>query len=120
VPPCADDTLPSVVPFSQSGTTAGAGNDDVPGCNPGSTAPELAFQYVAPAAGVYTINTIGSAYDTMLYVRDGCGGAELACNDDAVGLQSRVNVTLAAGQAIIIYVDGFGSDRGPYDLNISM
>jgi hypothetical protein len=46
-------------------------------------------------------NGSSSSYDTVLYVLDGtCGGAPLACNDDAWGVQSQVTVSLTAGQTI--------------------
>src|SRR5205814_6065557 len=64
-----------------------------------------------------------TAFDTVLYVRDAtCGGAELACNDD-VGdsSQSRVMVSLTAGQRIFIVVDGFDdSTHGSFTLRVRM
>ena len=56
----------------------------------------------------------------MLYVFDGQLCAELDCNDDAMDLQSQVNLDLSAGQEVLIVVDAFDSDEGGnYLLNIT-
>ncbi len=88
----------------------------------GRNSPEAAFTWTAPASGAYTFDTVGSTYDTVLYVRDGlCVGAELGCNDDAagLGLRSLVTARLAEGQTVTIFVDGYGGDSGSFVLNIS-
>jgi hypothetical protein len=66
-------------------------------------------------------STLGSAYDTLLYVRAGdCTGAELACGDDSVTVQqSLVALPLAAGQRIAIVVDGSGTASGPFTLHVA-
>ena len=88
----------------------------------GDQAPEAVFRWTAPSAGSWSFDTVGSAFDTLLYVRTGgCQGAELACNDDqsmTVG-PSRVALTLAAGQEVIIVLDGFGTQAGAYALNVA-
>jgi hypothetical protein len=117
VPPCADDNLGGPLPISVSGSTTGQGDDITPVCG-FSTAPDVVFQYVPDASGTLTIDTVGSAFDTVLQVFEGCGGVSLGCNDDAVGLQSRVVVSVTAGVPIIIVVDGYSSGNGAYDLNV--
>ncbi len=103
------------------GTTVGAGNDDAGDCG-GGGAPEVPLQWTAPAAGSYQIDAIGSAFDTVLYVRDGdCRGAELACNDDWAAPDERasgVTLELAGGQSVVIYVDGYADYEGAFVLNI--
>jgi hypothetical protein len=104
-----------------TGTTVGAGNDFAPSCRPASLAPDLTFAWRAPTAGAYVFDTNGSAFDTVLYVKTSCRGPELpgACDDDGgSGLQSRVVVSLAAGQGVVVVVDGFSSSMGAYQLNI--
>ncbi|MFO0646499.1 MAG: putative metal-binding motif-containing protein [Polyangiales bacterium] len=104
-----------------TGSTAGGGSRTGGSCG-GSTSPEVAFTWTAPAAGDYTFDTEGSAFDTVLYARDGgCAGRELGCNDDAsgLGLSSRVTVRLAEGQTVALFVDGYGGDSGRFVLNIS-
>ena len=57
--------------------------------------------------------------DTILSVLDGCGGLELDCNDDTVGLTSEVTIDLAAGQSVILVVDGFDGEMGPITVSVS-
>src|SRR5262249_32317924 len=60
-------------------------------------------------------------FDTLLYVRQTCMGAELACNDDAPGhgMQSQVSVSLTQGEMVVIVVDAYGRDAGDYMLHVA-
>ena len=83
----------------------------------------FAMTWRAPSAGSYTFDTSGTAYDTLLELRDGsCDGAPLACNDD-VGtgmLWSSASVTLVVGQHVIVVIDAYRTDRsGTWILNIA-
>ncbi|MBZ0118554.1 MAG: hypothetical protein K8H88_16240, partial [Sandaracinaceae bacterium] len=118
---CPDLDLGSRLGLVATGNTSTSTNDTVPSCSRGSTAPDLAFRWTAPSSGSFVIDTEGSAYDTMLYVLTDCGGPELpgACDDDSgTGTTSRLVVTLTAGQSVVIVVDGWGSSRGFFRLNI--
>ena len=80
---------------------------------------EIEFAWTAPNTASYQIDTFGSTYDTALLILDeDCYGEQLACNDDFSELQSAVLVDLAAGQTIMVAVDGFGGAKGDYVLNI--
>ena len=120
---CVDVDLGSTEPVRTTGTTDGAGFD-VGGAScggGGDAAPELVFRYVAPVTGSYRIDTFGSSFDTLLYVRSGdCGGRELACNDDDSGTDSRVRINLTAGEVVVIVVDGWASSSGIFALNIRL
>lgn len=100
-----------------SGSTMGQGNDFAPGCVM-SNAPDVQLVWTALAGGTYTFDTVGSTYDTVLYVREDCVGPELACNDDTVMTQSQVVVDLAGGQSVMIVIDGWNNASGSYVLNI--
>ena len=106
-----------------AGSTAASSNalTDASCGDGGIDAPDITYQWTAPADGVYTVSTLGSGFDTLLSVRDAeCGGAELACNDDADDTaQSLVTLTLTAGQTVVILVDGYGGDRGDVQLSIT-
>jgi hypothetical protein len=118
--PCQEIELGSTLPLSLRGTTTGAKNELGGSCGGGGS-PERAFRWTAPATGSYFISTCGSSFDTVLHVRDGtCGGAELGCNDDAVGagLSSELEVTLVAGQTVVIVVDGYRGRSGDFALRI--
>ncbi|MBI3386971.1 MAG: hypothetical protein HY027_04430 [Deltaproteobacteria bacterium] len=120
---CVQTDLGSTVPVSVTGTTVGGANAlGGAACGEGGdTAPDFTYEWTAPADGAYVIETLGSAFDTVLYVRDGvCNGRELACNDDTNGsMQSQINVQLVAGQTVIIVVDGFGDAAGTFQLSIA-
>ncbi len=105
--------------FVARGSTVGQGNNLAPSCV-FSSAPEVTYRWRAPQAGTWQIDTESSTYDTTLYVlTGGCNGNEIACDDDALGRQSLVNVTLARGQEVVIVVDGWSSSVGTYVLNIT-
>jgi hypothetical protein len=108
---------------SVSGSTAGGNLVGGASCGGfgGTNAPDASFLYTAPFAGSYTVDTAASSFDTVLYVRSNtCSGAELACNDDTGGTrQSRVTLSLAAGQRVVIVVDGYSTASGSFNLHIN-
>ncbi|MEC7987959.1 MAG: CAP domain-containing protein [Myxococcota bacterium] len=120
---CPEEALPASVPQTVIGSTLGAGSTlGYASCgNGGSTAPERSFSFTAPETGPYRIDTKGSTYDTTLYIREQfCTGIEIACNDDGGGdLTSAIQIDMEEGQTIIIVVDGWYSEGGDFQLNIS-
>lgn len=80
---------------------------------------DIWYVYTAPVDDNYTISLCGSAYDTGLGLWDDCGGTELACNDDACGVQSELIYGLTAGQVVYIQVGGYNGNTGTGVLNIS-
>jgi hypothetical protein len=97
-------------PSNTSGTCAGAG-------------PERVFEFVPPQTGTYAVHTTGSAFDTVLYARNGaCGGDELACNDDFDdSLQSHVTLDLTADVPIWIVLDAYSEfDYGTFELHLAL
>jgi hypothetical protein len=114
---CPSQVLPSMVPQTVSGSTVGAQNVLQAGCV-GAIGPEITYAFTAPTAKNYVFNTVGSAYDTVLYLRSGtCDGPEIACNDDFGGnLGSQVSTFLNQNQTVVVVVDGFGP--GNYILTI--
>jgi hypothetical protein len=117
---CPQGDLGSLVQDgAATGSTEGAGDDLVGRCT-FNRAEDATWAWTAPDDALYTFDTFGSSYDTLLYVLDGsCAGAELACNDDTLGLQSRVRVPLEQGQRVVLVVDGYDRRSGDYVLNIS-
>jgi hypothetical protein len=109
---CADGAFEGD-PGRAFGATSGADDTFTPSCAP-SVAPDTALVFVAPLAGTYRFTTTEASFNPVLTVLDGCDGDELACNDDAVGTQSRAMVELEEGQAVIVVVDGFGSGSGSF------
>lgn len=100
-----------------TGTLNGATNDWEPSLTcvlstSGLGSGDVAYKWTAPVAGSYTFTTAGSdsTTDTVLHLYDFNTGSALGCNDNvALGnYTSSVTVTLAAGQAIVVVVDGYG------------
>lgn len=101
-----------------SGTTADAGNDFSASCGTG-TSPDVAYRFVAPSAGYYSFDTVGSGFDTVLSLHSSCEGRELACNQDHGGLpQSEVVANLAKDEEVLVVVDGNVGDQGQYALKV--
>lgn len=117
---CPNGDLGNTVPQTFMGSTATVDNTFFGTCG-GNSANDDALTFTAPAAGLYQIDTEGSSFDTVLYVLNGdCSGSQIGCSDDSSGgTHSRVNVNLAAGQQIVIIVDGTGVASGDYVVNIA-
>jgi hypothetical protein len=118
-PSCIDLDAGSSVPQSLSGDTTGAGDDFLPSCARNGSADTL-IGFTAPAPGFYQFDTFGSPGDTVLFALDQCEGAEIECSDDALDMfQSRVNLDLAAGQAVVLGVEDFDGLAGPFTFNVT-
>jgi len=113
LPPCADD----VVVTSYAGSTSGQGNDFSPSCM-FSNADDYTLAFTATSSKSWTFSLQGSSYDTGISIYDGCGGVQLACNDDWWGVQSQVQVFLTEGQIVIVNIDGYSSNSGNFTLNV--
>jgi hypothetical protein len=108
------------------GSTAGRTSSSTPPATcvspMAAPSPDAVFAWTAPAAGTYTFDTVGSSFDTVLTLRTGgCDGPIVACSDDlAMGvLESRIVTPLAAGQTVLIAVDGYNGLSGAFTLNIA-
>lgn len=114
---CPDDTLMGALPISVSGTTVGAENASAGACG-GALNGDVSYEFTATMAGYHLFDTVGSAFDAILYVRDGaCDGPELKCVHSMTAGGSRVGATLDVGQTVIVTVDG--TSEGAFDLNVS-
>lgn len=120
---CPDATLTAGADHFE-GSTVGAGQDlQSAGCGGGPSA-DVALRWTATVAGVHTFELTEAAFDPLLYVLSACDGEELGCNDDidreGGNWLSRVEVTLAAGQTVIIVIDGWAAwERGAFELEIT-
>lgn len=118
----ADDDLGSALGSAvATGSTAGATNDTTPYCTYGSNAPDMAFTWTAPEAGIYAMDTLGSDFDTVLAVYQAtCVGKAIACNDEVRPKKktSLLRVQLDKGQVVVIVVDGYRASEGNFILNI--
>jgi hypothetical protein len=89
-------------------------------------APDAVYRLTLATAGkTVTATTVGPAtnYDTLIYMRRGCSGAEIACNDDdpydGYGRSTITATNLAAGD-YFIFVSGFGPNAGAYTLTVTV
>ena len=107
-------------------TASGFGSSSSAVCGPGalSMGADVFFQWTAPTAGDFLIDTCGSFFDTKLaaHAGTGCTATCAGYNDDGLcgAYNSEVVLTgLSAGDAILIQVGGFGGATGQGTLNIS-
>jgi hypothetical protein len=119
-------TAVTAVPFAGTGTTVGATVEAADPAIPCALPPKPAsvwFSYTSAVAGSVTVDTAGSAIDTVLGVWTGTTGAltGAGCNDDFVGmgLASRVVFTAAAAKPYFIEVAGANSEEGAFALNVA-
>ena len=89
------------------------------GCSPRcSSTGALVGRFTAPLAAQYTFSTTGSNYDTVMSLFSDCA-TQLTCNDDTVGLTSQVVRNMAAGEVVLVLVDGYNGATGNWTLNIT-
>ena len=117
-------TAPTIPPAggTVSGVTTLATNALAPPCVSDSAAPEQVYAWTPNTSGLWTLETCGgtSNFDTVVYVRtSSCTGAEVACNDDACSVQSRLTVNATAGTTYYIIVDGYAAGAGSFTLTVS-
>ena len=125
--------LSGPLPITATGTTIGFADDYDTVCeitsDPG--AGDVVYSFTPPATDFYDISLCNDPtdYDTKLYVRTDCAGADVACNDDTCTTASFAQpfvsiiegVSLDAGTEYFIIVDGWGlGDEGAYELTISV
>ncbi len=113
---------------SYTGDTTGNVGETTGTC--GGAAGEAVFRLALTAPSEVSLDTIGSNFDTTLYVRVGSctAGRELGCDDDSGGVDHASKLafdTLPTGN-YFVYVDGFavdanrGPDQGTYVLNVTI
>ena len=107
------------------GDTVGQLNNHSPSCAAADGAPDATFFWRPTHSGEWTFDTHGSAFDTVLIIRDGagevCDGAELDCNDDSFPLvTSSVTREVAIDDEFMLVVDGSSaSSEGVFTVNIT-
>ncbi|MFO0827025.1 MAG: hypothetical protein U0572_02660 [Phycisphaerales bacterium] len=107
-----------------SGCTLGATSDGGESCAETSNGtPDVWFSFTAPCDGTVTFDTLGSQFDTVLSVHDGCPGTifnVVACNDDFGPLmtESHLSVGVIAGHGYRVRVAGKSGAVGAFTLNV--
>ena len=98
-----------------TGSTCGENNVIDPSCG-WSSGPDEFFRFTVSARTEIWMTLEGSSYDTVITLYNSSMG-EIACNDDAVGLQSRIIRTLDPG-TYYVQVTGYSSNCGNYRLSV--
>ncbi len=103
------------------GTTIGSTSTNEPGtCGTGPGAPGNFYTFIGTGE-LIELALCNSNYDTKIQVFIGTCDA-LTCvdgNDDSCGLQSEVEFVSELGVEYTIYVFGFGSSQGDYELTVT-
>jgi len=127
---CANATLISSIPFTDTGTTAGYTNDYDEICPySSSTAPDVVYIYT-PGSDMEVDITLcvgQTNYDTKLYVYENtCASPFHACNDDSCSspyydnyVSALSGVNLYAGHNYYIIIDGYSTAYGTYTIEIN-
>jgi hypothetical protein len=120
--PCEDENIGTATGAGVStGTTVGD-DDDLDGSCGNGNGEDRVIRFTSTVAGDYTFDTIGSSFNTELSLFGSCDQmSEIACNDN-IGMgnpQSQLTQTLAAGQTVLVVIDGFNGASGDYVLNIA-
>lgn len=110
------------------GTTAGNPNNTEGTC--GGGAGEAVFALVLFAPAHVTLTSVGTSFDSVLYVRAGsCTvGQEIGCDDDSGGFMwsAALDFTLLQAGTYYVFLDGYtidpvgGPNEGPWQLNVEI
>lgn len=116
-----EDAPDAVEGIPLTGTTVGATGTDITSCASGDSL-DVWFRYVPGEDGVATFDLCASRYDTTLAIFQGCGGPELACNDDACGggVQSEITMPVVAGTEYRVRISGWNASTGTYTLLVTL
>lgn len=115
---CAATAIPVPLPGGRfTGTTTGTSLNS--GSCGGNNAPEAVYQIVLTETSDVFVTTHGSMLDTVVYMRRGCCGTEIACNDNIDNRNTSViNALGLAPGTYDIFVDGAGTAGGAYTVDI--
>jgi hypothetical protein len=95
----------------------------------GGAAGEAVFYFVLNAPARVHVDSAGTSFDSMLYVRAGSceSGVEIGCDDDSAGnWNASLDFPLLNPGTYYVILDGFtvdpwrGADEGPFQLNVSI
>ncbi|MEQ1565734.1 MAG: hypothetical protein ABMA64_08865 [Myxococcota bacterium] len=117
--PCPEGALTGPLPVAVSSSTYGSTPNESGTCAPTAAASDQTWSFVAPADATYTFE-VDADFDSVLLLLAGCGGAELACDDDSgPDNGSALSVALAQGEEVLVVVDGYDTESGGYTLTVT-
>lgn len=96
----------------------------------GGDAGEAVFYFTLTTASRVHLDTVGTSFDSVLYVKKGSckGGKEFGCDDDSGGSAwaARLDFTILYPGTYYVFVDGYtidpqgGPNEGPFVLNVEI
>jgi hypothetical protein len=99
-------------------TTSATASNYPASCHTSATG-DIWYSYTPSCAGLVVLDTIGSNFDTVLSIYEGCGGAEVTCNDDSFGgYQSQVSFYASADVTYSIRLGGYLAATGNTVLHV--
>lgn len=114
---CAEATPIAAVTQTLDGTLTGYAADEVGSC--GGAGPERAYAFtLASRAGLVARS---SGFDTILHLRAGCEGDELACDDDVDTDTDRGSLleTILEPGAYVLFLDAYDARVGAFTLELT-
>jgi hypothetical protein len=118
--PLYDHNLGSATGVSvATGNTCGQGNDETATCGGPPASEDVSYLWTSPISGRVWVSTAGSAFDTVIHVKD-ANCLEVACDDNGANYPHSYDYFWAtAGESYHIVVDGYFTNRcGAYQLSI--
>ncbi|BDS13814.1 fibronectin type III domain-containing protein [Aureispira anguillae] len=116
-----DAIMVTSLPYSTTGKTDSCYMD-----SRGNASADVWYQYIlAPCTDSLTVSLCGSAFDTYLRIFASDTTTQIFFNDDNCSTRSEVVIDVTAssainpGDTIFILVEGYSSNEGAYNLNIS-
>lgn len=113
--------LSLVLGATATGSLAEASNDGQASCGSSLFASDVWYRFDPPDSGYYSADTLGSNFDTVLSLHEGCPGTldnQEICNDDGLGLSSALSFYGYPGSPVWLRVAGYGGDRGSYQVQV--
>lgn len=121
---------PKLIPGSGTYTGDTTGNVSETKGSCGGDAGEAVFYFVLTQPSRVHLDTIGTSFDSNLYVRTGkCNtGKEIGCDDDSAGSQwaAKIDFTILYPGTYYVFLDGLtidpdlGANEGPFVLNVEI
>jgi len=117
----------TITPGTVVGSTRQADTDGAATCGQSFFTPDVWYKFTTYADCTATLNTCGSAFDTVLSVHDSCPGSfdsQTACNDDAgslgpcAGTYDSFASFTAPRATYLVRVSGFNGLTGDFSLNL--
>ena len=121
---------PKLIPGTgtYTGDTTGHTSETKGAC--GGDAGEAVFYFVLTAPSKVHLDSIGTSFDSTLYVRTGAcnSGAEIGCDDDSAGSAwaAKLDFTILYPGTYYVFLDGYtidpdaGANEGPFVLNVEI